>query len=166
MLSYLRRWRRRIILVHLALAGHLVSPSYNLIAEVHDAATGALIERQEQHNLVTTAGLNLIRDLLSGSGAGLGWFGVGTGAVAPAITDTALGAEVARQAFTTAIPTSAQLTITYYLNSGTANGSTLAEVGLFNASSSGSMYARALLSSTIAKTSAVTVTFTWILTWS
>lgn len=49
----------------------------------------------------------------------------------------------------------------YYLGSGSANGNTLGEAGLFNAASGGTMFARVKLSPTIVKTSSIAVTFTW-----
>lgn len=157
----------RLRAARLALTGHLALARYNLTIETRRAHDGALVARQEHHNLVTTAGLNLIRDLLNGSGsAGITHFGVGTGTATPALTDTALGAQVIRQAVTGTTTAAAQLTVSYYLSSTTANGSTIGEVGLFNAAAAGTMYARALVSPTIAKDATVTVTFTWVLTWS
>ena len=134
----------------------------NLRVEVRDAATDALIAEELLHNLVVNAGLNLIRDLLDGDAvAGLTHFAVGTGTTAVAASQTALVTETFRAAVTSRTSSAESLSVKYYLPSGSANGGTLAEVGLFNAASSGTMFARAKLASTIAKTSSVTVTFTW-----
>ena len=134
----------------------------NLTTEVRDAETGQLLQVQRKRNLVVNAGLNLIRDLLDGDApAGITHFAVGTGATAVAASQTALVTETFRAAVTQSISDAQQLTVKYFLPSGSANGGTLAEVGLFNAASTGTMFARAVLATTIAKTSSITVTFTW-----
>ena len=166
-----RRLRFGVVALQLALTGHLVAARYNLAIDVNDAATGALVHRQEHHNLVVTAGLNLIRDVLASTFLadgthGITHFAVGTGTTTPAIGQTALTTEVTRETVTNMTKSSGTLVISYYMASGVGNGSTLAEVGLFNAASSGSMYARALVSPVISKTSLVTVTYVWTLTWS
>ena len=57
------------------------------------------IGRQRLHNLAVTAGRNLIRDLLHGDSlAGVTHFAVGTSNTAVAPADTALGAQVFRDA--------------------------------------------------------------------
>lgn len=139
----------------------------NVTVDVRDVASGQLLERSRLHNLVVLAGRNLIRDLLHGDAvAGLTHFGVGTSATAVAASDTALGAQVLRDTLTQKTKNSAELIVTYYLASGSANGNTLREAGLFNAGAGGSMYARVVLASAIVKTSAIAVTFTWTLGWS
>lgn len=139
----------------------------NVWVDLIDVATGAVIERQETHNLVVNAGLNMIRDMVNGTSvAGVSRFAIGTGTNPVQATDTALQTEVLRDVFTGPATTGAQnLTIQYYLSSTSANGNTLTEAGLFNAASAGTMYARVLLASAIVKSSAVAVSFTWTLTW-
>lgn len=151
-------------------------PRVNLRLDVRSATDGRLLARHETHNLVTTAGRNLIRDLLHWASAaddprpsGLTYFAVGTGSTAPAAGDVQLGAEVARDVFTQRTKATGQLEIKFYLASTQANGSTLREAGLFGngataAANSGSLYARALHDA-IAKTSAIAITYTWTLTW-
>ena len=138
----------------------------NVLVTVTDA-DGKIVDRFQQHNLVVTAGRNLLRDLLNNtSPAGLTHVAIGTGTTAVNAAQTALVTEVFRDVITQRLTDVGQLTVTLYLSTSSANGSTLAEVGLFNASSSGTMYARVVLASTIAKTSAIAVTFTWTLTFS
>lgn len=139
-----------------------------LTVEVEDAVTGKVLERHQYKNLVVTAGRNLLRDLLNDSSpAGLTHFGIGTGTTAVAASDTALVAEITPRATVTSKTTdSAKLTVKYYLPSGTANGNTITEAGVFNASSGPTMYARVVLASSIVKTSAIAVTFQWDFTWS
>jgi hypothetical protein len=125
-----------------------------------------LVAYQRKRNLTVDAGLNFIRDLLnSGAANGITHFGYGTSATAAASSQTALVAQVARDTVTVKTATSKTLTVTYYLATGSGNGNTLREIGLFNAASSGTMYARAVLAAAIVKTSSISVTFTWTLTW-
>lgn len=139
-----------------------VDVSANVEVVVSDVETGAVIERQTAHNLVVNNGLNLIRDLLDGDAvAGLTHFAVGTGTTAVSATQTALVTEVFRAAVTSRTSNAQQLVVTYYLASGSANGNTLAEAGLFNAASTGTMFARVKFASTIVKTASIAVTFTW-----
>jgi hypothetical protein len=139
-----------------------VALAVNLRAEVFDATTGELLGVEDLHNLVTDAGLNLLRDHLAGtSSAYPTHFAVGTGTTAAAAGQTAMGAETFRDAITQRITSAKQLVIRYYLSSLSANGGTLAEVGLFTASSGGTMFARAKLATSIVKTSSITATFTW-----
>lgn len=139
----------------------------NLIIEVKNEETGK-IKIIKTHNLVVTTGKNLLRDFLyDGSSvtvAGLTHFGYGTGTTAAAAADTALETQVARDTITQKIKDTGKLTVKYYLSSANGNGSTLTEVGLFNAASSGTMYARAIHAA-IAKTSSISVTYSWELTW-
>ena len=91
---------------------------------------------------------------------------LGTGTTAVTSTDTTLDTEVFRGAMTSFTDTDGQTVFKYFLASGSANGNTLAEAGLFTAGSGGTMYARSVLSSTIVKTSSITATFTWTCTYS
>ena len=142
--------------------GQQVTVSANVQVTVRDASTGAIVSQQEQKNLVVSGGLNLIRDLLDGDVvSGLTHLAVGTDSSAAAATQTSLGAEIYRDAVSQRTSNDQQLVVSYYLASGSANGSTLTEAGLFNAASGGTMFARVLLSPGIVKTAAIAVTFTW-----
>ena len=139
----------------------------NVTITVHDVVTGKIIETIKKHNLVTTAGKNLVRDLLGiASGiTGLNYIAMGTDNTAVAITDTVLGAEVFRDTYTDKIYTSGNLNIKYYLDSSSANGNTLVEAGLFGddataSADSGTLFAHVIHTS-IAKTSSVSVTYSW-----
>jgi hypothetical protein len=133
-----------------------------VLVEVRDADTGAVLAVERAHNLVVDDGLDLIRDLLDGDAvAGITHLAVGTGTVAVTAGDTALGTEVFRDAVTSRTSYAQQLVVSYYLASGSANGYTLTEAGLFNAAAAGTMFARVKLASSIAKTASIAVTFTW-----
>jgi len=113
------------------------------------------------------AGLNLLRDRLAGlSSAYATHLAVGTGTTAVSAAQTTLATEVFRDALTNATASSKAATLKYYLAAGSANGNTLREIGLFTASTGGTMIARALLASPIVKTASVTATFTWTINFS
>ena len=124
-------------------------------------------EDQEMKNLVVDAGLNLLRDRLAGlSSSYATHLAIGTGTTAVSAAQTTLATEIFRDALTSATTTSKAATLKYYLAAGSANGNTLSEIGLFTASSGGTMIARALLASPIVKTASVTATFTWTINFS
>lgn len=120
-------------------------------------------ERQTIKNLVVDAGLNLIRDRLAGtSSAYVTHLAVGTNAAAVTALQTTLSTEVFRNVLTQTITSSTKtVQCKLYLAANEANGNTLREIGLFTASTGGTMYARALLASPIVKNASTTVTFTW-----
>lgn len=135
--------------------------------EVRDAVTDVVIKTLVGPNLVTTVGMNLIASFLSGAApAGMTHFAIGTGSTAASAGDTALVTEVWRAEITRFESDPAALTVSYYLSSTALNGQTLREIGLFNASVLGTLYARHVLAASIAKTSSIAVAFGWELTWS
>jgi hypothetical protein len=139
-----------------------VNVSANVQVTIQDAATGAIVSQQEHKNLVVSGGLNLIRDLLDGDAvAGLTHFAVGTDTSLVSAIQTTLGTEVFRDTVTQRTSNTQQLIVSYYLASGSANGNTLSEAGLFNDATTGTMFARVLLNPAVPKTSAVAVTLNW-----
>ena len=144
-----------------------VEPLVNVRVWVRDRRRGSLVLWDEGHNLVTAVGLNLLRDRLRGASGveALSHTAVGTGSTAPASGDTALQAEVFRDIFTQVTVSAASMVIRYYLGPNDANGNTLREAGLFNASSGGVLYARRLFASAITKTIDLAVTIEWTLTF-
>lgn len=133
----------------------------------HDQRTGLITLHDEGHNLVTAAGLNLIRDRIRGVSMvdPLSHFAVGTGNTAAAAGDTALETEVFRDVYTQITLSAGTIVIRYYLGPNDANGNTLQEAGLFNAASGGTLYARRVLSSPIVKTINDAHTFEWSLSF-
>lgn len=139
----------------------------NVTIDIIDVKTNKVIETIKKHNLVTTLGKNLVRDLLGiASGVtGLNYIALGTNATAVAITDTQLGTEVYRAVFTDTVYDTAKVTLKYYLDSSTANGNTLVEAGLFGddadgTANSGTLFAHVIYTP-IVKTSAVAATYSW-----
>ena len=133
--------------------------------EIIQCVDGAVVHRQIVRNLVVDSGLNLIRDRLAGtSSLYVTHLAVGTSATAASAAQTAMVAEMFRNSLTQTISsTSKQIQFKYYLSASEANGNTLREIGLFTASSSGTMVARAVLASPIVKNTSTTVTFSWTL---
>ena len=126
---------------------------------------GELKDSRQVDNLVVTAGKNHIADQLSSSpgGSAMSHMAVGTGTGSPAAGDTALGTEIDRNALTSR--TDATNVVTYVGNwaAGDATNSAIAEAGIFNASSSGTMLARATFTA-INKGASDTLTITWTVT--
>ncbi len=127
--------------------------------------SGALKDAREIHNLVVTAGKNHIADQLSSApgGAAMGWMAIGTGSTAAAAGDTTLGAEIDRNALTSR--TDSGNVVTYVGNwaAGDGTNSAIAEAGIFNASSAGTMLARATFTA-INKGASDTLQITWTVT--
>ncbi len=128
---------------------------------------GVIRDLRSVHNLVVTAGKNHIAAELSAAGTtDMGWMEVGTGAVAAALGDTALGAAIAttgRQTLTSR--TSATNVVTYVGDwaAGAATNAAITEAGIFNASAAGTMLARAVFTA-INKGASDTLKITWTVT--
>ena len=112
-------------------------------------------DRKVVRNLVTNAGFALNAGLLSGSGApaAVTYIALGTGTVAAAVTDTALGAEIttgglARVAATVSLVTTtvandtAQLLHTFSATAAFA----VTESGILNAATAGTLFAHQVFS--------------------
>lgn len=148
----------------------------NLLITVWDASTPALeqaaredrgivLKKQRSHNLVVLAGRNAVRDAINGDGGvSVAYFAIGLSAAAVLDGDTALGTEVLRNLITQRVKTSSVWTAKYFLSSGSLNGSTLAEAGLFMTASGPPMFARALITPAIAKDASRAITFQWATT--
>jgi len=119
---------------------------------------GKIWSRQE--NLVVLNGIYDILDLLVGAGSIPSHIAVGTGTTSPQSTDTALENEVYRVALTDSYRSGSQAVFSAFIDSASANGYTLSEVGLF---ADGLLIARALISPAITKDSSKTVTVDWVI---
>ena len=128
--------------------------------ELRDSA-GRLILRQTTHNLVVDDGLNLIANLLAGSGTAPTHMAIGSDYTNPDPSDTALGSELARVAFTSETVTDNTITWVGTYGPGVGTG-TVQEAGIFNASSGGTMLSR-LTHGAFAKGASDTLTITWAL---
>lgn len=142
-----------------------VRAGVNVCLEVVDARSGRLRRRIRAHNRAVDVGLTMLRDLVYGDTvAAISHCAVGTDGTAPAAGDVALGAEVLRGDIIQRTKGTASLTLSYLLGSQDANGETLREWGLLNASTSGLLYAR-VTPEEVVKTVAVQVLCTWTLSW-
>jgi hypothetical protein len=112
---------------------------------------------------VVNAGRAILTNRIIGSGTEPKYVAVGTGSTAVALTDTTLGTEVETRATGTSSRTTTTSTNDTYQVVGTVTASasrTIAEVGLFDASSSGNLFVRGVLASTVSLASGDTVTVT------
>jgi hypothetical protein len=100
---------------------------------------GKIIDKKSIKNLITTVGLNMVRDLWEGliSDGEIKYVGVGSDNTAPAIGDTTLGTEVFRKAVTSFTePADGQLKTTVYIAPAEAVGA-IEEVGWFAGAAAG-----------------------------
>lgn len=120
-----------------------VTGSLTLILRKADGA----VEVCRKDNIIVSSGFDAICDSLgmtSGRPSAFGYIALGTGATAPAIEQTALVSEIARQAATYAHVAGTQvMTFSSTFGPGAATGA-LTEAGVFNASSAGTMLDRVL----------------------
>lgn len=140
-----------------------VKPQDNVKIELR-GPDGKVKETKELHNLVTTVGKNAIADQLLASPS-IGkptHMAVGTGTNAAAAGDTALQTELDRNAFTSKTRSNNVVTMVGDWAAGDGTGA-ITEAGLFNAASTGDLYARAVFSA-INKGASDTLKITWQLT--
>lgn len=97
-----------------------------------------VVDVQEFPNLITTAGLNLVRQCLAAVDSTIRYTALGTSNAAPAVGQTALGGEQFRKAVTsqTLLGDGVIKTVTY-IAPGEANGFTTEEIGWFAGASAG-----------------------------
>jgi hypothetical protein len=136
------------------------------VIEVRDAVTGALIDRQTYTNVITDLARAQIMQGFKGATVDIEvtHIAIGTDGTAAVASDTALGAEVLRSTPTSVIDYSAtEIGWRLFVSASTGNGNTFREIGLFNDPSTGTMFARSVSFTPIAKNSAITITFTHIL---
>ena len=125
--------------------------------------TGAVTFEQHVKNLVVTAGKELVANRLkNNTEAAIGYVAVGTDGTAASVGQTALVAEVARAAVTSATVTTNSIAYVATFPAGTGTG-TLLEAGLFNAASTGTMFSRTA-SINVVKGATDTLTITWTVT--
>lgn len=138
-----------------------------------NAQSGEVVKEWEIHNVVATAGRKWILQKIAGNYSGgsaatdsspINYIAIGTGTTAPATSDTALGSETTRksvQNFTTSNltsnPPSYQLECSFATNEG---NTTLAEVGILNSSSGGTLLTHATYG-TINKTTSNTLSISY-----
>ena len=129
--------------------------SYQLLDE-----HGALKEEFEGPNLVVTVGLNFLASLLGGSAPTLmSHMAIGSSATAPAPAQTALLGELGRVALSSTSPSGSNVIYQATFGPGVGTG-TIAEAGLFNSNSGGTMLSRSTSISVI-KAAGDTLNIIW-----
>ncbi len=127
---------------------------------------GNIKEERNVDNLVVTAGLNYIAARMTATSqpTDMSHMAVGSTATAAALGNTALGGELGRVALTSGegVPAGNTIVYTATFAAGTGTGA-LAEAGVLNASSGGTMLCRTTFS-TVNKGADDSVTITWTVT--
>ena len=142
-----------------------ILPRINFTVDVLDAETGALLSREEGHNIATTAGLNLLRDLICGDTSdSITHLAAGSSATAANVGQTALVTETIREAITSTTKGSGSVTFQYLMPKTAYNGNTFREAGMLTASVAGTMFNRWVYTA-IPKTSAIQILFTLSITF-
>lgn len=124
---------------------------------------GTIRERRVLENLIVNGGRNGIADQLLATPT-IGrptHMAIGTGTVAPALTDTALGTEVGTRVSATRTRTTNVVTFEATFGAGNGTGA-ITEAGIFNAATAGTLYSR-ITFSVINKGASDSLTLTW--TW-
>lgn len=126
---------------------------------------GEIKETREVDNLVVTAGRDAIIERLDSTPA-TGQpthMAIGTGSTAAAAGNTTLGTEIDRNALTSNTSSGGVLTMVGNWAAGDGTNSAIAEAGVLNASSSGTLYSRATFTA-INKGASDTLQITWTYT--
>lgn len=134
--------------------------SGKLTVQVHNAYDGRLLREEVIDNLVVDTGYALMASILAGRADKPSTIALGTSGTAASVGQTALVAEVYRKGISSANVNGKQVSFYTFIASTQGNGFTFLEAGLF---SSSTMFARTVFSS-IAKTSAISITITWTIT--
>lgn len=143
----------------------LADPLYaNVLVELR-GRDGAVKEMREIHNLIVDVGRNGIMDQLLASPT-IGkptHMAIGTGSVAPAAGNTALGAEIDRNALTSKTRSLGVVTMVGDWAAGDGTNAAIAEAGILNAASAGDLFSRATFTA-INKGASDTLSITWTFT--
>jgi len=111
-----------------------------VIIEVCDSE-GKVKERIIVLNTITDAARNYVANVIgNGGGVGFSYIAIGTGTTAPATTDTSLEVEVHRVAGTVSVSNNTATIQASF--SGYVGSEAIAEAGLFNDATAGTMFSR------------------------
>jgi len=126
--------------------------------------TGKLILGKWFGNLIVTSGRVHVAELRGGYPRRPSHIAVGTSGTAPAAGNTALGAEVYRKLITRRriplSPNNYKINFQMFLTTAEANGNTLAEAGIFNRYTGGTMLSRVTYTPVV-KTVSISIVYTW-----
>jgi hypothetical protein len=142
----------------------IIKATGNVVAVLLDEH-GNIKEQQEFPNLVVTTGLTFLASRAVGtSSTVMSHMAIGSNSTAPALANTTLGTETGRVALTSGTSSGAVISYVATFGAGVGTG-TVAECGLFNASSSGTLLARSTNIS-LTKGANDTLQITWSITLS
>ena len=128
---------------------------------VWEKRRGVMVPVGVSYNSFTSAGRELLAQIIGGgSGGHPQYMAFGTSNAAATTTQTDIVAEVVRAQVTSRSFSGSVATIGYIMPTGTGNGNTFHEVGLFNSASGGKMFNRSVLSSGYVKTNQKSPLFT------
>lgn len=123
-----------------------------------------LIEVFDQKNLIVDGYKQILARLLGGDASrAVTKFGVGTNGSAPAPGNTTLTGAFIKTIDTVSYPASNQVKFDFSLSSSDANGMDIFEFGLIT--TDGSLYARRVRSSALAKDSDISISGSWVITF-
>lgn len=126
-------------------------------------AQGALKDSRDIKNLVVTAGKGFIASRMVGiASAIMSHMGIGSGVVAAAVGDIALGTQLARVVLTSGTAAAAVATYVASFGAGVGTGA-VTEAGIFNASVAGTLLARTVFP-VINKDANDSMSITWTVT--
>jgi hypothetical protein len=124
---------------------------------------GGLKSSETVDNLVVTSGLSYIASRIKDATAtAMSHMAIGSGTSAAVLADTALGTELGRVALTSTSVTTNAVTYSASFGAGVGTGA-VAEAGLFNASSAGTMLCRTVFS-VVNKSASDVLVITWVVT--
>jgi hypothetical protein len=135
------------------------------LSVVLTGADGQVKETRSIDNLVVNTGLAFITSRMAGtSSAVMSHMAVGSGSVAAAGGNTALGTELGRVTLSGITPTGAAIEYTATFGAGVATGA-VTEAGILNAASVGTLLCRTVFA-VVNKGAADTLSITWTITLS
>lgn len=124
---------------------------------------GQLKDSRDIKNLVVTAGKGFIASRMVGVASAVqSHMAIGSGAVAAAIGDTVMGAQLARVALTSGTAAAAVATYVASFGAGVGTGA-VTEAGIFNDPAAGTLLARTVFA-VVNKGAADTMSITWTVT--
>ena len=128
---------------------------------------GKLLELRKVKNTVVTTGKNFIAGAMikttTDSPAAMTHMAIGTGTVAVAAGDTALGTQNGARVTFSEAAAAASNAVTYKATFSSAYSGAITEAGVFNAATAGTMLCRTVFSA-VNKTTSDTISITWTIT--
>lgn len=143
------------------LSDRIELPTGRLILDIFQ--DGRLVEHFDESNMVVVGMVTAQMQLLGGTGTPITKIGFGTNGTAPVWNNTALTNSYVKSLGTVEYPASNQVKFNFTLGTTEANGKSISEFGLLT--TGGVLVTRKVRSSPISKTSGVSFTGSWIITF-